>query len=90
MTDHFDASNPLPQSHYAVTIDFGEAFKNPMAKLYDIFEQLSKIKEQNIVDMEDGDKGEAVEMAIGALGLFYARGGDHVELVEIMKEKLMG
>ena len=88
MSENFDANNPPPQSHYSVTIDFGGAYKSPLKKLASFFEQLAKIKEQNIVDMEEGDKGEAVEMAIGALGLFYARGGDHMELVDILREKL--
>jgi hypothetical protein len=50
---------------------------------------LNQIKQLN-AESEEGDKAEAVDLVMGALALFYARGGDQLELVEIMTEKLAG
>ena len=73
------------QAHFSAIVDMGPAFRLP--RNGSLLSALNQIKQLN-VESEEGDKAEAVDLVMGALALFYARGGDQLELVEIMTEKL--
>ena len=73
------------QAHFSAVVDMGPAFRVPKGSV--LLDQLEIIKTRN-ADPEPGDQGEAVDMVIGALALFYARGGDHTGLIEMMEERI--
>jgi hypothetical protein len=73
------------QAHFSAIVDMGPAFRMPVGG--SLSRVLNEIRQLNS-EPEEGDKSEAVDLVMGALALFYARGGDQLELVQLMQEKL--